>query len=453
MLLRIPAIILPLLFFECLATFAYAQPPSIDGVFNEWLPSNLIATDPVGDATKGFDLSNIWAYYDGKMLYVAFEIQNAFNLQNGKEADGTLRLEIKIAGKRANSEVTIRETIGIDFRQRKLVSNRRPSSWAHSQFCCLPTHAAKKFELQIDIRPGTDKVEWQSNNLTIAFSGSDSTDPAQVKVSKANAKPASFDFKYGEDVDFRIANLNTLQSGTSDPNRSQQIRRLIEAVNPTVICFQEEWDAKKFFKSVPKIFKGKMNMSWNGGCVVATSEELERLPMNLDRASAALVTAPNGKHVVVISAHYKCCGFAGSPEDKLRVQQSEQIVGEIQKMRGGAYGEKAKFAPVVLIGDYNLVGSRAPLDKLNSSGLNDIALNCPMDGSGYTWRSLRRDDSFWPGRLDLLSHTSGLNYQSGFVFDTEKIKARTRRKLGVQQNDSRASDHLLLVADFKFVEN
>jgi predicted extracellular nuclease len=74
---------------------------------------------------------------------------------------------------------------------------------------------------------------------------------------------------------------------------------------------------------------------------------------------------------------------AASKEDELRIQQAEQLVGEIKRLREGVFGEKGKNAPVVLIGDYNLVGSRKPLDVINAGGLQDVICTAG-DGRAYT---------------------------------------------------------------------
>ena len=167
--------------------------------------------------------------------------------------------------------------------------------------------------------------------------------------------------------------------------------------------------------------------------------------MELDRAVAGLVTTFDGQRVVVISAHFKCCGYAGSNEDDLRIQQAEQLVGEIKRLREGAFGEGIKNAPVVLIGDYNLVGSRKPLDIINAAGLKEVVCK-GSDGAAYTWRGLKPDSSFWPGRLDLAS-TAGLSSANGRVFDTGRMPETELQRLGVAGEDSLASDHLMLVVD------
>ena len=174
------------------------------------------------------------------------------------------------------------------------------------------------------------------------------------------------------------------------------------------------------------------------------------IPMTLDRAVAGLVELPTGKHVAVISAHFKCCGYASSDEDNLRIQQAEQIVGEIKRMREGEIGEKAKDAPIVVIGDYKLVGSRKPLDVLNKAGLADFLMRSPIDGSAYTWRELdaNKDQAFWPGRLDFVTHGPRLKPLRGLVLDTAKLSADELKTLALHKEDSRASDHLLLICDF-----
>ena len=135
----------------------------------------------------------------------------------------------------------------------------------------------------------------------------------------------------------------------------------------------------------------------------------------------------------------------GSKEDGLRVQQAEQLVGEIKRMKEGAFGEEAKNAPVLLIGDYNLVGSRKPLDIINAAGLHDVICT-GGDGTAHTWRGLKPDESFWPGRLDLVS-TTGFKAVNGRVFDTGRLTETERKQLSVEKADSLASDHLMLVVD------
>lgn len=99
-------------------------------------------------------------------------------------------------------------------------------------------------------------------------------------------------------------------------------------------------------------------------------------------------------------------------------------------MRERAFGEKTKGAGVVLIGDYNLVGSNKPLKVLKNAGLTDLLVK-GSDGAAYTWRGLKPVESFWPGRLDLVTHDSKLKPLKGVVLDTARLSpARIARTEG-----------------------
>ena len=111
---------------------------------------------------------------------------------------------------------------------------------------------------------------------------------------------------------------------------------------------------------------------------------------------------PGRDFLVVCSVHLKCCGFAGSDEDQLHIDQAEQLAVELNRLRNGDYGDELQNAAIVVIGDYNLVGSRRPLGILESLGLTERILLGQADYAATTWRG-RRDEPFWPGRLDVVS--------------------------------------------------
>ena len=412
---------------------------SIDGQFDEWAAIEPVVVDKRGDATGRFDLLSVWAQAADGHLYLSFELDKGteLNLQNGDRSDGTLELTIHEGN---NS----RE---IDFRRRQITARRAPQQvipWGQVDFTCLPTYASNRYELQIQLAE-------EGSDISIEFAGSDSLGSAvTVPVSSTRSEKAVVSLARHADTDFRIANLNTLNSGLADEERSKAIFRLLAAADADVITMQEEWDPKAFYGSLRNLAaalgtKKWLNARWSGGCAVISQLPNEKLDLKLDRAAAGLVELKSGKYVVVISVHFKSGGHVGTDEDDLRTQHANQLIGAIKRIRIGEFGEKARDASVVVVGDYNLVGSRSPVDILNEAGFQDVMFKNPVTGTAYTWR----DDSttFPPSRLDWLCQL-GAQSLGALVLNTNTLTEETLTKYKLERSDSNGTDHLMLIGDF-----
>lgn len=445
MYLRISAAILVAFTLGCSPKVADKKLPArssigmidIDGDFDDW-EGIQTTSDPAGDATGKFDLVDAAAAIDGDQLYVTFELNGGkdYTLQNGVESDGTLQLLV-ISGEKK---------LTVDFRARSFFTSNQVLDWAKVNFRCLPTFASDRYELRLTVK------DMDLADLKIDFAGSDSLDePAAVMTNVSEPRKAqTFEVDKPQGT-FRIANLNTLHNGLGNTERGAAQHRLLAYVDADIYAFQEEWKEPQFDEAIPKIsaaLGSEVNTLWFGGCALASRRPLELVPMTLDRAVAGMVTLDNDQHVVVISVHLKSRGYLGSPEDSLRIQQAEQIVGELKKMRNGDFGEAAKDASVVVVGDYNLVGSNIPLQKLLDADLDELLCKNPATGEAATWRD-PRTGSFWPGRLDLLCHDGNLNPTQAVVFNSGTLP---EDQLGnIKKEDSLASDHLMLIGDFQVV--
>jgi hypothetical protein len=112
---------------------------------------------------------------------------------------------------------------------------------------------------------------------------------------------------------------------------------------------------------------------------------------------------------------------------------------------------------VVIGGDFNLVGTRHPLEvvrrglDIDGSRLG-VLYAAQLDGlSADTWRSPDGGGPFVPGRLDwLLYSDSTLEALRGFVFDSSDLTPYWLTQHRLRNHDSNAtSDHLPIVADFR----
>jgi endonuclease/exonuclease/phosphatase family metal-dependent hydrolase len=114
------------------------------------------------------------------------------------------------------------------------------------------------------------------------------------------------------------------------------------------------------------------------------------------------------------------------------------------------------FDALIVAGDFNLVASRDPLDRLAASLDLDgspLSLAEPLQLNGLsnaTW--LRRGSPFPPGRLDYVLYSdSSLRLLHSFVFRASDLPTRWLRRHHLQPDDSDvASDHLPLVSDFQW---
>jgi endonuclease/exonuclease/phosphatase family metal-dependent hydrolase len=405
--------------------------PAIDGVFDEWDGKYVLANDLPASSKNSVGVKSVSAIAYGPDLYIRLELDQVINLQGGNPEEPSLTLDFADAYK-------------IDFGKRTIEvagASGRKENWATFDFECLPTYASSVFELKIS--------GWQNRpnpaapcqfDLGVEHPGDFKVKPLRKNAFKQPEYLCPLENKTG----IRIASQNTLQSGLSDAKRQKQLKRLLDATNADVFCFQEEREERSFKQGIAEVLPAAKNICWKNGCAIASQHKLTPLDMNLWRAAAALVETDKG-NVVVISCHMKCCGYAGSEEDKIRVREANDMLEEIKKLRNGTFGDIAAKAPVVLIGDYNLVGSKEPLEIVHQAGLQDILCRS-INGSACTWRGLSSSESYWPGRLDIAS-VNGFENATGYILDTERMPTQELKQRGLQKDDSRVSDHLTLVLD------
>jgi hypothetical protein len=158
-----------------------------------------------------------------------------------------------------------------------------------------------------------------------------------------------------------------------------------------------------------------------------------------------------GQDLFLVVTDFQCCGRDGSPEDQFRVMQAQTLRKALEK-------SLARHRPggLILTGDFNLVGSRSPLDELVNG--------CDLDGSDLTTvQALQLDQRsnatygisgpFPPGQLDFVLYSdTTLGVANAFVFDTRDVDPELLARSGASPEDStHTSDHLPIVVDFRLV--
>jgi endonuclease/exonuclease/phosphatase family metal-dependent hydrolase len=426
----------------------------IDGGFEDWKDIKACAYDPRGDAKGAFDITKVYAASQGSILYLRFDTNNLLNLQNGPETEGTLLAIIDLPN---NQELVL------DMRGRRAFLNdslKERIPWDRLKYIVGPTYAQNEFEIQIDL--GGLNINC-GDSISIQFGGSDQLSaPVTFTFSQPSETPERrFHSRYpGTDV--RIVSFNTYFEGLSDPNRQDAMARLLNSVNGDIYCFQEEWKSEGHSEILKRLMplesKGQWHIYKVLGNVIASKYPMKALPSKNDGYAAACIELAKN-NLFIINVHLNAMGYIDSKEDRLRIRQVNDIIATIDEIFSRKYNkdETPDTQPaIVIVGDFNLVGSRKPLDMLiekKTYGLKDWLIPNLIGESVVTWRGGPRD-SFSPGKLDyIVNSTRTLIRKNGFILNSEILNRTERRQLKLDVADSKLSDHLLITVDFQFSDS
>lgn len=258
----------------------------------------------------------------------------------------------------------------------------------------------------------------------------------------------------------RVMSFNVEKSGPVE--KPEPFRRILDVLQPDVILFQEwdqgspgdiaQWLAAADRGTAWYVAKPVGQISQGGGVIVASRFPVLKSFGGLKaddkpvRAVGAVLDSPVGP-ILATSVHLKCCGSAGSSEDIRRREEARVVNAAADKA-----ATEAGAAIRIIAGDFNLVGSRPPLDimrhAIDADGSDLTIAEVQALGAGLveTWSD--EGNAFAPGRLDyMLLSDSSVVVKNAFVFNTRRMTIEALAKLGVDGEDSSASDHMPIVVD------
>ena len=319
--------------------------------------------------------------------------------------------------------------------------------------------------IKIFFRDNESNGDWMPNNGESFEYTFDDTPTPPVDIIEINKENPAY---------LRVMNYNVLNDGLTDPGRQEYYIRLLQAIQPDIIGFNELWNstASQVQTLLDNILPLDNNVSWNtvkldGGNVTASKYPIIQswLVFPGSRITASLIDLPLefDHDILVINAHYSCCSA-----DVNRQQQVDATVSFIldAKSQGGVLDLQLN-TPFMIFGDLNLVGFRQQLTTLvsgeivntqmfgngappdwDNTELEDVIAQQTDKRTAYTWRN--DFSSFPPGRLDFQIYSnSAMNLEKSFVIQTEVMSPARLAQYGLQQFDTRnASDHLPKVSDY-----
>tara|TARA_B100001059_G_scaffold10879_1_gene8854 strand:- start:13606 stop:14973 length:1368 start_codon:yes stop_codon:yes gene_type:complete len=453
---------------------------TIDGKFLDW-----------SDADPGQPLT---ARTDGRTLWIQLRLgATPVSLQN-LSAPWTMDIELDDDPSRTQRIVFSPESTGRGVHAEWIDGGVAvPHSPYDIHFLFAPTIAASRFELSLRLaEPSGGIVRLDTGEgrpvLTTTF------DASVLPVSRP---PAAAWPEKPPVESIRVVSWNILFGNIL--HKREQAAPLLAAMQPDILLLQELEDdqAPETIAEMLDDVLGTEGGRWQvasspvgsglrsmvaarGGIQLPEAARIPRLdaPDRFLKAAALGVPIEGRGLLLATSVHLRCCGGPGEEADLQRIAEAISLghvvdgiieEREIERRqlataigRGGPAPSNG-IAGLIIGGDLNLVGTRAPLTILSNrrAGFGeadestDLVVADPMhvDGtSNATWSDSQ--SSFTPGRLDYLLYSPAtLTATNAFILDTARIDPADLLRRSIAAKDtSDISDHAPLVLDLVFKE-
>lgn len=450
---------------------------TVDGRFTDWSAVTDTVTDPTGDAAA-IDFNALAVISDRDNLFVRIELAEELGLQEGNNV--TLYIDTDQDAATGQSIQGMGADLVWQLGQREGTFNGQEINHADIGLVTAPTVSSSAFEFKIS-RVQMPLFEGDSVRLLLVEDGTSGDrvpdHGALIHAFREVFHPYAPVALEKEDTNYlRVMSYNVLFNGLTAPERIPRFSRIMQALQPDVIAFNElfETEANEVKDFLDEHLPLATTNGWYTEKVDYGNVTASRYPITQTwevypgrRISAFLIDLPGHypSDLLAINAHLKCCNA-----DATRQDEADAIAAFYRDIKSpGGDIELPENTPFILIGDLNLVGDRQQLETLKTgniideqqygtdeypdwdqSFLHDLRSYHSDARETYTWWDA--GSSFYPGRLDYMIYTeSVLKVEKHFLLRTEEMDHSRLQQYELEQNDTReASDHLPKVADFTF---
>jgi len=456
-----------ILYFLLILTGHGCNPISIDGEFSDWQnQESFIKQDSF---VREFKLTD-----DEKYLYGYLEVTDSISIQS---FNGSIHINL-VSGKdslelifsRQDNLVT-RTFINTGFGSGSGYRTG-PGSCLKSSYdlglVVLPTHHSDKFEFRLE--KNNCDVIFKNNEIDVRVSElrNDSLSAGEFfnyKLKNNYIQPFSQDLAKNPG-DVRVMTWNVMD----EKFRNLEVAaKVIKAVNPDILLLEEVYQAtvEEDLKGVIFPENWSVYISKNGRRKIVMASRFEQadvpsltsIEYPSENITSLISEQPVGsqwmdenkkegltssgsivrigdREILFVLLGLTCCGHDGSWEDSMRILEASLLSANIRSVLNN------KNYPVLISGDFNLVGSLTPLralQQVKEPYLREEYLLQHSDRAAYTWRALK-SSPFGPGKLDYVLVDQAL--------DTKSIIVKLEEIL-TEDELMKSSDHYPIITDIR----
>ncbi len=467
---------------------AQLLPILVDGRFDDWMQAAVTWDDGGGDGST-VDLLHLGAANDADFLFLDIRLDQEIQLTGANDlyllidGDNDAGTGKTFNGIGAELEISFD---GLDVRY-FIGNNTYTTGWQALQFYHQPTFGSDRFELAIArntiVAGSLPLFAGDTIRLALRYGNSDQLPNAGqtfpfVFDNGLLPPPIPLPLEKASPQHLRLLTWNTLSDGLDDQDRAPRFRRLLQALAPDIVTFNECWDmtAGQVATLMNQALPLGNFQSWKAVKLDDGNVTVSRYPILQSwyfypghRLTASLIDLPAGisaRDLLVINAHLRCC----TGGEYFRQLEADAVAAFLRDaIEPGGTIDLPDGTPFVISGDLNLVGWSQPLQTLQTGQIvhtNLFGTGGPLDWDGsdledvlsrhtdqrqtFTWRN--PGSSFPPSRIDYhITGSSALTIEKSFTLRTETMPAARLAQYGLDKEDTgEASDHLPKATDFSF---
>ena len=466
------------LFFSISLCALNAQVIFLDGQFNDWSNPDLVIEDGT-DNPSAINVDKLEVQFDDEYVYFKIELDREILLQQnndillGVDFDANPQTGLDHGNIGAEWVFNFGNRSGFLFNGGILLSEHDDVG-----LVAAPTVSSEVFEVALLREFRKNGINFRMGdeiNVHISTQGefgdwAPSSGIASLDISAVRPiQVPQYQLAKDASTEFRFVSYNVLRDNIFKPSVQNDFRRLMQAVDADVYCFQEIYDNDEndLLDLMLDLDILDNTLNWYAAKKGPDLIMISRYPIVFDQAignNSIQVVDVDGQDVFIVNTHLPCC-----ENDLGREIEIDQILQYIRRAKDNTVGYNLEEnTPIIICGDMNLVGQSSQLEALiegdifdnsffgpdvtmdwDGSSLEDLTAPTTGFPAAFTWYS--PFSSFFPGRLDFVLFTdSRLEVLNSFVLNSQGLDQSEQTQYQILDGASlNASDHMPVVADFK----